>query len=98
MNKKENHKYWSKKVSEFRKSGEAKEEWCEKNNITIKQFTYWLRQFSVENTPTQWLPVEIKQEENLPLKVKIGDATIEIHPGFDKEHLSEVLKVLTSLC
>lgn len=102
MNKAENHKYWSKKVAEFKKSGKTKEEWCQKKNITIKQFTYWLRQFSDEETPTQWLPVEIKEENRSltasPLNLKIGPATVEVHPGFDKAHLSSVLEVLKSLC
>ena len=101
MNKAENHKYWSKKVAEFKKSGKTKEEWCKKKNITIKQFNYWLRQFSEETTETQWLPMEINQEEiatNSPIIVKIGTASIEVNPSFDKEHLSAVLKVISALC
>jgi hypothetical protein len=102
MSTAENHKYWSKKLAEFKKSRKTKEEWCEKENITINQFNYWLRQFPGENTPTQWLPVEIQTETTTlpspPLTIKIGAASIEIHPGFDKDHLSEVLKILTTLC
>ena len=101
MNKAEKHKYWSKKIAEFKKSRKTKEEWCQKRNITIKQFNYWLRQFPREDTPTQWLPVEIKQEKeiskNSAIWVKIDAATVEVQPGFDKDHLSEVLKVLKTL-
>jgi hypothetical protein len=101
MNKAENHKYWSKKVAEFKKSGKTKEEWCQKKNITIKQFTYWLRQFSREASEIKWLPVEIKEEDiskDSAISVKIGTAIVEVYPGFDKEHLSSVLEVLTRLC
>jgi len=100
MNKAENHKYWSKKIAEFKRSGKTKEEWCQKQNISNKQFSYWLRQFSGETTETQWVPVKIKQEEvsHQYLQIKIGSASIEVQPGFDKDHLSAVLKVLTALC
>jgi len=97
MNKVENHKYWSKKIAEFRRSGKTKEEWCIKQNISNKQFTYWLRQFSGETTETQWLPVEIKEVERLPLVLKVGTATIEVPSDFDKEHLSSIIEVLKGL-
>jgi hypothetical protein len=102
MNKVENHKYWSKKVAEFKKSGKTKEEWCIKQNISNKQFNYWLRQFSEEKTETQWMPVEIKRETRnsptSPLNIKIGAASIEVYPGYDKEFLLEILTTLQSLC
>lgn len=91
---------WAKKVAQFRKSGKTKEEWCKKKNITLCKFAYWLRQFPAETTATQWLPVEIKQEKNptsSPISVKIGQATVEIHPGFDQDHLLAVLSTLTTL-
>ncbi|MDQ1274745.1 MAG: hypothetical protein QG610_317 [Euryarchaeota archaeon] len=112
MNKTEKQKEWSAKISKFRKSGEEKAEWCKKNNISIHQFNYWLKQecksdntthiLQAENPPpennkTKWLPVEIKQEEifsDTPIVIKIGIATAEVHTGFDKEHLSAVLKAL----
>lgn len=107
MNKAENHKYWSKKVAEFTKSGRTKAEWCQKKNISIKQFSYWLRQFSGKTTETQWLPVEISEqkEENrnfrnlqvFPLNIKIGAASIKVYPDYDKEFLLEILTTLKSL-
>lgn len=97
MNTAESHKYWSKKVAEFKRSGKTKEEWCKKKNITIKQFNYWLRQFSEEKTETQWLPVEIKTVTAAPLNIKIGAAIIEVSPGYDKEFLLETLRTLQSL-
>jgi len=100
MNKEEKQKAWSKKIAEFKKSGKSKEEWCKKKNISTRQLNYWLRQIPGEDTTTQWLPIEIK-EEKMPkssaISVKIGSAIIEVHAGFDKDHLSEVLKVLITL-
>ena len=100
MSRAENHKYWSKKVAEFKRSGKTKEEWCKKKNITIKQFNYWLKQFSEETTETQWLPVEIK-EKAIPrsnvLNIKIGAVSIEVYPGYDKKLLLETLRTLQTL-
>lgn len=98
MSKKENHQQWSKKIAEFKKSEKTKEEWCKKKNITKKQFNYWLRQFPEENTETQWLPIKIKEENrNLALNLKIGEVSIEVCPGYDKEFLLEILTTLKSL-
>ena len=104
MNKKDNQKQWSKKITEFKRSGKTKEEWCKKKNISLRQFNYWLRQEPktppVENTATQWLPVEIKQKKIptvSPLNIKIGAASIEVYPGYDKEFLLEILTTLKFL-
>jgi hypothetical protein len=101
MSRAENHKYWSKKVAEFKRSGKIKEEWCQKKNITIKQFNYWLKQFPEEPTETQWLPVKVQEEKNIlsvsPLNIKIGAASIEVYPGYDKELLLEILTTLKAL-
>jgi hypothetical protein len=44
--------------------------------------------------------VRISQGKNptsSPITVKIGQATVEVHPGFDKAHLLAVLSILTAL-
>jgi len=101
MKKEEKQSYWSKKVAEFTRSGKTKEEWCIKKNISLKQFNYWLKQFSKEPTETQWMPVKIKEENKhltvAPLNIKIGEISIEVSTGFDKELLAEVLNTLKSL-
>jgi len=101
MNKAENHQEWSKKIEKFKKSGKTKEDWCEKKNISLRQFNYWLKQFSEKTTETQWLPVEVKEDKNIlsnsPLNIKIGEAIIEVYPGYDKEFLLEILTTLKSL-
>jgi len=100
----EKQKEWTGKISDFEKSGKTKEVWCEKNIIGIRQLNYWIKRLtknpSTENLSKQWLPIEIKEEEISeapPLSVKIGLATVEVHPGFDKELLLEVLKILKAL-
>ena len=98
-------KEWSAKILKFKKSGKTPEEWCNEYNISMRQFSYWFRQFGQEagisdnSLSTKWLPIEIKQNNSVPqfLNVKIGGAIIEVNPGFDKEHLLDVLKILKGL-
>ena len=111
MNNAEKIKEWSKKISEFSKSGKSKQDWCKENNITSQQFGYWNNRVPSEKQTTQWLPVKIEenevnnktaslQDEELPitpLNIKVGVASIEIHRGFDKGLLLDVLKTLKSL-
>jgi len=104
MKKEEKESYWSKKVAEFTRSGKTKEEWCLKKNITIKQFNYWLKQFYEEPVEAQWLQIEMSEqkEENKnspvsPLNIKIGEVSIEINHGYNKELLLEILTTLKQL-
>lgn len=104
MNNPDKLKKWAKKITEFNKSRKTKEIWCEENKISTRQLNYWLRQLENnsknENPSTKWLPVEIAQEKstkNSSLFVKIGNISIEVSTGFDKELLAEVLNTLKSL-
>jgi hypothetical protein len=52
-----------------------------------------------KNTATQWLPLELKEKvfTSNPLNIKIGAASIEVYPDYDKEFLLEILATLKSL-
>ena len=105
----EKKKSWLEKILEFKSSGKTKEAWCEKNNISLRQFSYWFRHLG-NYQPTQWLPLEIKESETgipeniteeklskLPINIKIGAASIEVYPDIDKEFLLEILRFLQSI-
>jgi hypothetical protein len=110
MNSPEKIKEWSKKISDFNRSGKNKKDWCEENNVSVQQFAYWYGRIS-KNQATQWLPVEIIQKETEiadpaiqertkklpPLNIKVGIASIEVNHGFDKELLLDILKILKIL-
>ena len=105
-------KNWAEKILDFKNSGKTKETWCEKNNISLRQFSYWFKQLT-RNQTAQWIPVEIKeskadgvapilQEEIkilpvVPLNIKIGAASIEVYPDTDREFLLKILRTLQSL-
>lgn len=113
----EQQKPWIKKILEFKKSGKSKDEWCEENKISKRQFGYWFK-YLTKNQTTQWIPVEISDDKSgktkneqlltnveeeikiLPapsLNIKIGEASVEVFAGTDKDFLIEILRVLQSL-
>lgn len=100
MDKEEKKKYWSKKVGEYARSGKTKEEWCLKKNISLKQFNYWQKQFSEKTIEPQWLPIEVNECEipnSNALNIKVGEFSIEVNTGYNKELLLEILTTLKQL-
>lgn len=60
-----------------------------------------------QKEPIKWLeldPKEIKPETNIAppfphaIDIKIADITIEVEPGFEPEHLINIIKTLSKLC
>ena len=106
MSNTEKEKDWETKILNFEKSGSTKESWCEKNNISLRQFNYWFKllksKLSTKNTTTQWLPVEVtneieEKETTSPINIKAGSISVEVNTGFDRQLLSEILTILKTL-
>lgn len=102
MSKTDRQKEWSARILKFKKSGKTPQEWCDENNISIRQFNYWFRQetdLSDNFQPAKWIPVEIKPEAPIKqfLNVKIGVATVEVPPNINKDFLIDVLRTLKAL-
>jgi len=108
MTKAEREALWETRIAEYRMSGQSVREWCAAHEgISPRQLWYWLRKFKDRNGVTpgksnRWLPVEISNqsfiEEDHTLLVKIGPANIEVKPGFDPALLSQIVRVLVTLC
>lgn len=97
---------WKELMSEYKASGKTQAAWCEEKNINLNSFYYWNKKLkkSAYNLPehTSWVPVKIEEETeksaSVLITIKIGNASIELPPGFDEEHLGKILKVLNVLC
>lgn len=104
---------WAERIIDCRASGLTAVAWCAANHVKIDQYKYYLQQQRKVEQPaaqsaapaTRWLSLEA--DASSPLKtnssqktllIKIGNATIELHPGFDPELLTEAVRALTSLC
>jgi len=100
---------WNERIAEFRKSGLTMSAWCTANQVTIHQLKYWL--YKAKSSPSTPLPrpassshfvplavVEQASSPASPLVVRVGQATIELHTGFDRNLFREVMQALQTLC
>lgn len=108
MTKTELQKLWETRLAEFKASGKSVKEWCAvHDHVTPRQVWYWLSKFKTQNgdssaNSVRWLPLEVREELPLghgnSLLIKIGQASIEVRPGFDQALFSQVVRVLLPLC
>ena len=102
MTKLELRKEWDERVTAFKASGQSTIVWCTANDYKLHQLTYWLRKQKKLTVPTEmssrWLPVEVgayeRKGQGRTLLVRVGQATIEVSPGFDPELLSAAVRAL----
>jgi hypothetical protein len=71
---------------------------------------YWLKRFPtteemvVAKIKTQWLPVHVSDDHSRPAVgndswlVRVGDAVVEVTPGFNPRLFADVVRVLIGLC
>ena len=100
---------WGQRISAYRTSKLGLIEWRGENNVNVHTIRKWISKLnnSVElapakRTPVSWIPVEVdavvSRSVTTLLVVKVGRATIDIHPGFDSSLLSDVVKALMTVC
>jgi len=81
-------------------------EWCAANDLKPHQLWYWLRKHQLTDSQTgmssRWLPVEFSDPEpeshTSSLLIRVGQATVEVKPGFDPTLLSDIVRTLAALC
>jgi len=107
MTKVEREKEWESRIAEYRASGLSVKEWCAAHDVKPHRLWYWLRRNKTRKPAssvksTQWLPVEVSEgesmDQNNELVVRVGEASIEVKPGFDPALLSEIVRILVTLC
>ncbi len=103
MMKLERQKEWENRIAQYRASGQSVKKWCADNNVKPAQLWYWLRKFKTNNEAhnihsSQWLPVDVRDYIPMDnaLLVRVGEACIEVKPGFDPALLSQVVRSLTT--
>lgn len=94
---------WEQRLADHATSGKSVATWCREHSIRDNQFYYWrkkLRMDQVEhNHPVKWLPLEVEQANCVPgsIAVHVGQATVEIKPGFDPQLLCQIIKALQTI-
>jgi hypothetical protein len=103
----DNREHWRQQVREFEVSGLSRQSYCDQKQIKIYQLDYWRKKFgkaeSVEPISTKsWIPLAVRDdraaEETSGICLRIGRLAIEVKPGFDRELLAEVLRVVDPTC
>jgi hypothetical protein len=109
---KQKRKIWKRHIEECRKSGSTQAEYCRRQKLSAKSFTYWKRRFrdcnmlkpaSGPKTPVTFVPVEVQPEirsaaDNSSALVLCRDGyRIEIKEGFKAETLGKVLRTIGEL-
>jgi len=106
MTKAERQKEWENRITAYKASGRSTKEWCAAHDLKPHQLWYWLRKHQLADSQTgmssRWLPVEFSDPEpenhTSSLLIKVGQATVEVKPGFDPTLLSEIVRTLAALC
>jgi len=106
MMKVERQREWEVRIAAFRASGQSTKEWCAGHDLKPYQLWYWIRKHKTMDTPSalpsQWLAVEVGDlgvvDQRSALLIRVGQATIEVKPGFDATLLSDVIRTLVALC
>jgi transposase-like protein len=97
---------WRQRVADFRASGLSGAAWCAAHQLKEHQLWYWVRRFADETSsqthvsPVRFLPVEVRESTSPsqhPLIVRVGQAAIEVHPGFDPSLLRDVVRSLSGV-
>lgn len=103
----ETKKNWPELIQEYRASGLTGIQWCEKNGFKIHTLRYHIGKLNKENKKvsheTKWASIVPEESavngiEAKPLKIIIGQSTIEVAQGFDPDTLKAVVEVLYEKC
>jgi hypothetical protein len=95
---------WRQHVEAFQKSGLTRPAYCRKHRIRVSQLDYWRRKLSsagIGEEEAQWVPVTIAEEAaeaDCGIQLWIGKLRIELHSGFDRRLLSEILLAVNGPC
>lgn len=107
MTKTELRQTWEMRIADLRSSGQSIPVWSGIHNLKIHQVRYWFRKFTTSsqtpvNATPQWLTVQVCNSQQTvsqsPLFLKVGAATIEVQPGFNRELLLDVVRTLSATC
>ena len=96
-------------VSEQRSSGMTQKAWCAEHGIRLRTFRDWARLSNLWESgracATGWIELnagkaspELGDDPAVPVEVSAGLFTVLVKPGFDRETLSGICKVLAGLC
>ncbi len=96
--------FWEHNIKNWKKSGLSQAEYCRRNSLKARSFTYWKgrlktksQSISIVPVPFQTTPL-IKIEQKSQLKLVVGNGLeIEIGDNFKSATLLRIVKTLKSI-
>lgn len=99
---------WRKRIDECTSSGLNIQQWCKANNVSPDQYHYWKKKFNAlandsKQSETQWAPLLIQNTQKSTIStstitLQVGPFKVDVVKGFDKQTLTDLLKILGPLC
>jgi hypothetical protein len=75
---------------------------CEKNGLKVSTLDYWRQRLGdvkeKEKKERGWISVQIQDESESGVDLRIGKITVTVKPGFDRTLLTDVLRILGAQC
>ncbi len=98
MTKEEREAYWRGLLARQAASGLSVRAWCARESVVYTAFAYWRRRLGqpLATAPLTLIRVNGGEGNACGLWVSVGDARIEVRPGFDAGLLKQVVAALTS--
>ena len=93
---------WKERVTDYRSSNLKAQDWCDKNNLSIKTLRYWVRKINKEaitcdNTTHEFVPIttsEIMRIPAAPVIIRFGNISIDVSDGCHPDTYRNVLEAL----
>lgn len=91
--------YWRKHIEQWQGSSLTQAEYCRRNNLKTRSFTYWKRRLKTVPSEIRFVPVAIelprREKPNPLIKVAVNDRyCLEVPDGFTPDTLKQILRVL----
>lgn len=104
----EDRKLWMERIEDYRSSGLTGPKWAETSSIALHKLRYYTNKFNNEKKVNskekpkdlQWVSVipespTVEKHANNPIRITIGEATIDVVSGFDKDTFESVTRILS---
>lgn len=98
---------WISRIDDYRASGETVVAWCKRQQVSPKQFYYWMRKLKKADQQmppaggSKWVALSVGEPapaEVPAISVRIGTVIVEVRPGFKPSVFADVVRTLKTLC
>ena len=102
----EKRRYWEKQIQRWQESGLSQKQYCQQNNLTQHQLTYWKKRFVKPESSISFVELQIAGNvqpgsglaRRSALRLTIGsEYQIDVDRGFDPVVLQQLIYVLRKI-